>query len=126
MYNSHCAGSDSWQSAIFPGRPENSRTFFLRVNSRARLAASLAAAASTDFLITALPISGFSSRYCLKLSPTSELTIPSTSELPSFDFVCPSNCGSFNFTDTTAVKPSRISSPVNAIFIFLRRLLSFA
>ncbi len=31
--------------------------------------------------------------------------------LPSFPLVWPSNCGSASFTETTAVSPSRTSSP---------------
>jgi hypothetical protein len=34
--------------------------------------------------------------------------------LPSFVFVWPSNCGSVSFTDSTAVRPSRTSSPESA------------
>ena len=36
---------------------------------------------------------------------TTVLTADSTSELPSFVLVCPSNCGSFTFTDSTAGEP---------------------
>ena len=42
--------------------------------------------------------------------------VVSTSEridvLPSFVFVCPSNCGSRSFTDTIPTSPSRRSSPI--------------
>ena len=46
-----------------------------------------------------------------------EVTIPFTSELPSFVFVCPSNCGSLTFTDRTAVRPSLASSPDRTTFL---------
>ena len=39
------------------------------------------------------------------------LTRPSIGGLPSFVFVCPSNCGLRSFTDRTAASPSRTSSP---------------
>ena len=37
--------------------------------------------------------------------------MPFTSELPSLPFVWPSNCGFGTLTLTTAVRPSRVSSP---------------
>jgi len=46
---------------------------------------------------------------------TTVFTADSTSELPSFVFVCPSNCGSFTFTESTAVRPSRTSSPERTV-----------
>jgi hypothetical protein len=36
--------------------------------------------------------------------------------------VCPSNCGSESFTETTAVRPSRTSSPERFSSLSLRRL----
>src|SRR5690242_21511880 len=52
----------------------------------------------------------------------------STSELPSFVLVCPSNCGSRTFTCSTQVRPSRMSSPdrVNPSFLsaFVFRAMS--
>ena len=46
---------------------------------------------------------------------SSELTVvwtrPSMPGLPSFVFVCPSNCGFWSLTETTAASPSRTSSP---------------
>ena len=44
-------------------------------------------------------------------SPTAVCTWPLTSALPSLAFVWPSNCGSVSLTLTTAVRPSRTSSP---------------
>ena len=40
-----------------------------------------------------LAVLGFSSRYFARASPTAELTMPSTSLLPSLVLVWPSNCG---------------------------------
>ena len=57
-------------------------------------------------------MAGFSSKYSERPSVTIESTMPRTSELPSFVFVWPSNCGSPSLTETTAVRPSRMSSPV--------------
>ena len=68
---------------------------------------------------------GFSSRWTAILAPTTCSTIDCTSELPSFIFVCPSNCGSGTFTLTTAVIPSRKSSPAG-VWFFLRRFSRFA
>ena len=61
---------------------------------------------------------GFSSRYSAKPCVTAFWTSGRISELPSFVFVWPSNCGSCSFTEMTAAKPSRVSSP--------ERLLSFS
>ena len=51
-----------------------------------------------------------------------ELTMPSTSPLPSFVFVWPSNCGCGTFTLTTTVRPSRMSSPVRESFSLMSLL----
>jgi len=45
-------------------------------------------------------------------------TAERASGVPSFALVCPSNCGSFNFTAITAVSPSCTSSPVSESFSF--------
>ena len=45
--------------------------------------------------------------------------------LPSFVFVCPSNCGLRSLTETTAASPSRTSSPSRLSFSF-RSLSSVA
>jgi hypothetical protein len=60
----------------------------------------------------AFAVRGFSSSAEASASPNAEVTMPSTSPLPSFVLVWPSNCGSRTFTDTTAVRPSRKFSPV--------------
>ena len=44
-------------------------------------------------------------------SPTTRCTNDFASVLPSLVLVCPSNCGSPSFTESTAVRPSRTSSP---------------
>ena len=53
-------------------------------------------------------------------------TMPLTSVLPSFVFVWPSNCGCGIFTLTTAVRPSRMSSPLMLSFRSLTRLFFVA
>ena len=118
------------QSANFPGREFTSNAFLRRVSSLAFRAASRARAAinalSNIFFVSA----GFSSKYSFKPSVTIESTMPRTSELPSFVFVCPSNCGSRILSDNTQVKPSRTSSPDKlasfAFSTFCRRAKSFA
>ena len=90
----------------------DSRTDFRRTNSLARLAASAALKACTAFSMMASPTLRLNSKYSLRTSPTRESTIPRTSVLPSLVLVCPSNSGSGTLTEITAVKPSRIFSPV--------------
>ena len=68
MYSSHLAGSSSEQSASFPGRPEFSRSPFLRVSSRALRAASRALAAMIDLSRILRTTSGFSSKNRVILS----------------------------------------------------------
>jgi len=55
---------------------------------------------------------GFSSRNSASFVLTTDATNPSMPGLPSLVFVWPSNCGSESLADTTAVRPSRMSSPV--------------
>ena len=62
MNISHSAGSFSWQSASFPGRPAMSRAPLRRVSSRALRAASRARAASMILPTMALASAGCSSR----------------------------------------------------------------
>ena len=68
MNISHLLGSFSWQSASFPGRAAESRTLFLRVSSRAFLAASRAREAVMHFSMMSLAWAGFSARYSESLS----------------------------------------------------------
>ena len=62
IYNSDSAGSFSWQSANLPGKPAKSKAPFLRVISRAFLAASLALAASIILPTIILLSAGFSNK----------------------------------------------------------------
>jgi len=55
---------------------------------------------------------GFSSKKVRSPSPTVLSTMPLTSLLPSLVLVWPSNWGSCIFTEMTAVRPSRTSSPL--------------
>ena len=52
----------------------------------------------------------FSSSNSPNLFSTASLTTPLIAGVPSFVFVCPSNCGFSSLTDTTATKPSLQSS----------------
>ena len=106
------------QSANFPGRVVDSKADFLLTNSLAFLAPSLALEALIHFSSIAFATEGFSSKNVDNESFTKLETIPVTLLFPSFVLVCPSNCGSFTFTETTAVIPSLMSSPC--------RLLSFS
>ena len=106
-----------------PGKPTPSRAPFRLVSSFAFLAASLARLASRHLSATLLAIDGFSSKNELNDSFTIEATRPSTSELPSLVFVCPSNCGSGILIETTAARPSRTSSPESVISSFLKNPL---
>jgi len=106
------------QSANFPGNVLVSRLLFFLTNSLAFLAASLALDALIHFSKIAFATDGFSSKNVDNASFTILCTTPVTSLFPNFVFVCPSNCGSFTFTETTAVIPSLISSPC--------KLLSFS
>ena len=111
MKSSASRGSLTVQSASLPGSVEFSSADLRRVRSRALRAASRARAASTALVRIRRPSPGFSSRNSLSLRLTVSLTSPSTGGLPSLVFVCPSNCGSWSFTEMTAVSPSRTSSP---------------
>ena len=111
-YNSLNAGSFCEQSANFPGSPLPSSAPLRRVSSRALRAASRALEAVITFSMIFLPTEGFSSKNAERASSVADATTPSTSEFPNFVFVCPSNCGFGILTLTTAVSPSRVSSPV--------------
>ena len=104
-------GRSSEQSASLPGRTAPSSPDFLRTRSRALRAASRARAALAAFSMMARPTGGCSSRKLPRCSLTTDLTMPSTSELPSLVLVCPSNCGSRTLMCSTQVSPSRTSSP---------------
>jgi hypothetical protein len=92
---------------------------FRRVNSRALRAASRAAAASTTLPTRILASEGCSSSQTLRASLTRLSTTGRTSEDTSLSLVCEENLGSGTFTDSTAVSPSRQSSPVSDTFFLL-------
>ena len=118
IYISHSSAFLLLQSANFPGKVVDSNADFLLTSSLAFLAASLALEALIHFSSIAFATDGFSSKNVDNASFTKVDTIPATLLFPSFVFVCPSNCGSLTFTETTAVIPSLISSPC--------KLLSFS
>ena len=91
MNNSFIVASFEEQSANLPGRFEISSPDFLRVTSRARLAAIRALDARIPFSTIFLAICGFSNKKRLKASLNKRFVILTTSEFPSFVFVCPSN-----------------------------------
>ena len=92
----------------------------LRTISRAFRAASRARAASTDLPTIFLATVGFCSKNSVSRSFRNDSTAPLTSEL-SLPLVCPSNWGCGSFTEITATRPSRTSSPVSEPLKFLAR-----
>ncbi len=116
--SSERAGSFSWQSANFPGRPAISNVVLRRVISRALRAASLALAASIILPTIVLAICGFSNKNSCSFSFIVDSTSGFTSEDTSLSLVCEENFGSGTLTDNTAVSPSRASSPVVDTFSF--------
>ncbi len=110
------------QSHNLPGRFEVLSAPLRLVSSLAFLAASLAAAAWMALLRIRFASVGCSSRKCPNCSLTVDSTKPPTSGLVSRTFVWASKCGSASFTVTTAVKPSRRSSPVVPCPFFSRLL----
>ena len=124
MNSSASAGSFTEQSASLPGSVEFSSADLRRVRSRALRAASRARAAAIALPMIWFASAGFSSRNSPSLRFTVDSTKPFIGGLPSFHFVCPSNCGSCSFTDTIAVRPSRTSSPLSeSSFSFSRPFL---
>ena len=101
---------------------------FLRVSSRALRAASRAAAASTTLPTITLASLGCSSNQALSASLITPSTTGRTSDETSLSLVCDENFGSGTFTDSTAVRPSRQSSPVSVDLLLAgaRRLLGVA
>ena len=96
-----------------------------RVSSRAFFAASRAAAASITLAMIDFPCAGFSSSHSASLSAIRLSSGWRTSELTSLSLVCDENLGSGNFTDTIAVSPSRMSSPVSAHLLLLEHARAF-
>ena len=78
------------------------------------------------FMMIARACCGFSPSQSRIASLHSFWTKDFASVLPSFVFVCPSNCGSASFTEMIAIRPSRTSSPVSGSSFSLRILLSRA
>ena len=111
MKTSFLTGSFEVQSASFPGSPLRTCPF-LRLRSRALLAASLALAASVIFSRMTLASSGFSSRNSRRCWETADSTTGRTSEETSLSLVWEENFGSGSFTEMTATSPSLASSPV--------------
>ena len=97
------------------GEVEASSAPLRRVSSRALRAASRARAASTHFSMIRRAIGGFSSKKVPSLSFTTCCTQPLTSEETSLSLVCDENLGSWMRTETTAVSPSRTSSPESVV-----------
>ena len=118
MKISDLAGSFSWQSASLPGRLLTSSTPLRRVRSRARRAASRALAASITFWMIALASRGCVSNQWLTVSATAAWTTGCTSLLTSLSLVWLLNFGSGTLTDSTAVMPSRMSSPTRSSLSF--------
>ena len=118
MKISDSSGRRDWQSANFPGRVSPSKMPFLKTVSFAALAALRASSAKITFSKIRRASEGFSSRKAERASPNTVSTAERASGVPSFALVCPSNCGSFNFTAITAVSPSCTSSPVSESFSF--------
>src|SRR5438105_2899320 len=111
MYSSHFSGSRSWQSASLPGSDAESSAPLRRTVSRALRAAIRARAASATFAITRLALAGLRSQNSVSLRPTRSSTMPFASVLTSLPLRFPSNCAPGILTETTAVNPSRMSSP---------------
>ena len=119
--SSHKAGSFSRQAASLSGRELISRPPFLRFKSRALRIASRTRADSMIFIQITSASFGFSSKKSLKLSAMAESTALAASELTSLSLVCEENLGSGIFTEITAVKPSRESSPEVLTLCFFKR-----
>ena len=79
--------------------------------SRAWRAAMRARAAWVAFMTTARASAGFSSSHSASFSLVAFSTSERMETLPSLALVWPSNWGSASFTETMAVRPSRMSSP---------------
>jgi len=75
----------------------------------------------TAFSMILRATDGFSSKNWPSFSETTVSTIPFTSLETSFDLVCESNEGSGCLTEITAVRPSRMSSPVSPDLTSLKR-----
>ena len=126
MNTSHSAGLFDWQSRSLPGIEFDSSRPLRRVASRALRAAMRAAAAWIDLRMTSLASTGCASSHAPSWSLTTCCTNRLASVLPSLVLVWPSNCGSPSLTEMTAVRPSRMSSPVRFSSFSLRMPFSRA
>ena len=97
-----------------------------RVSSRALRAASRAVAASTTLPMISLLSTGWVSSHRARPSAITLETTGVTSELTSLSLVCEENLGSGILTESTQVRPSRMSSPVSVTLSRLRVPLSSA
>ena len=126
MNSSHSLGSFDWQSLSLSGMPADSKIDLRRVFSRAFFAAKRARDASSAFWMMFFASFGWASSQSPSFSFITRCTKVFASELPSFVFVWPSNCGFVSFTEITAVRPSRTSSPERLSSLSLRMFLSRA
>ena len=108
--------SFSEQSFSLAALNDTSIAVLRRVSSRALRAASRAMAASMILPVICLASVGFSSNHSPSFSFISDSTAGRTSDETSLSLVWLENFGSGTFTDRTAVRPSRASSPVKLIF----------
>ena len=125
-YSSDFEGSVERQSASLPGRPPRSVALLRRTSSRALRAAIRAWADETALFTTVLASVGLDSNQWFSCSLQIRWTKDLTSVLPSLVLVWPSNWGCETFTEITAARPSRISSPVRLASFSLRSFLSLA
>ncbi len=112
MNSSLTSGSFEEQSDSLPGRPDDSSRLLRRVRSLACRAACRARAALAVLSAIRRPSPGFRSSHSGIAWFRAFSTNDRISVLPSFVFVCPSNCGWRTLAETTAVMPSRTSSPI--------------
>ena len=87
------------QSFSLSGMPAPSSSVLLRMTSRAFLAAMRACEAAIAFFAILLASVGFSSSQSASFSLVTRVTSDRIDVLPSFAFVCPSNCGSRRRTE---------------------------
>ena len=97
-----------------------------RIALRAFFAATRACAAARLFLTILFASVGFSSNHSARRSLVAFWTNERIGTLPNLALVWPSNCGSRSFTDTIAVMPSRMSSPVRFGSFSLSRFFALA
>jgi hypothetical protein len=114
-------GSFSWQSASLPGRPEHRRARLCGTVSRALRAASRARAASTTFRRSPSRPPGSRRSQCESLLVHHLLDEALDLRGDQRSLVCEENFGSGSFTEMTAVRPSRASSPRASLFVLLLR-----